>query len=350
VEWLSFVEHLKTSGFRCVLKIVKDNIAMKELTRGIDDEFASEFKKSKLFTLYENHKDELFIGVRNDYLNLYYNCDSIAKVVYKKTKGIINCEIDKYYLDGHHYTDKDKTVKVAPCEICEKYDTIKRNSENRTTPEKKAQSRLVILNNANEKSKWFCIDIEWSKAFENEQQKSAANFNARFDIIAILKETPHKVALIELKYGKEAFGGNSGIYKHIEDFSKYQKNGYFDAKEIVNIIESQIALGINVPEELQNVTANDITKYEFYVITLDNNGETSQHSTPKQTMAAYLFKDKRWGCKELSPGQKVEETFGDVTNKNNELNVSFLFSKKTLDNLNINDIIDGNYDERILPE
>jgi hypothetical protein len=331
-------------------------MAMKKLTRGIDTEFATKFKESILCTLYENHKDELFIGVRNDYLNIYYNCDSIAKVLYNKKKQIINCEIDKYYLDGHHYTGKDKRAKVSPDVIFEKYDTIKQNIENSPKPEKKAQSKLVILNNANKESKWFCIDVEWGKAFEDTQQRIDADFNARFDIIAISKGTPYKAALIELKYGRQAIGGSSGIYKHIENFNKYQENGYFDSKEnshkkeIIGIIESQKMLGVNVPKELQNITADDITEYTFYVITLDNNGETPKHDTPKQTMAAYLFKDKRWGCNELSSNKKVEETFGDVTKKSNKLNVSFLFSKQTLDNLNIDDIINGNYDERILPE
>jgi hypothetical protein len=204
-------------------------MATKKLTRGIDKKFAEEFKKSKLFTFYKDHKDELFIGVRNNYLNLYYNCDSIVKIEYKR--GKISCEIDKYYLDGHHYIGKNKRAKITPCEICENYDTIKHNIENRSTPEKKAQARLVNLNNANKKSKWFCLDVEWAKAFENEQRRIAADFNARFDIIAISKETPHTVALIELKYGRKAIGGNCGIYTHIETFNQYQKNDYFDGKK-----------------------------------------------------------------------------------------------------------------------
>jgi hypothetical protein len=61
------------------------NMMGRKLTRGIGKKFAEAFKKSGLFSLYQNHNDELFIGVRNDYLNLYYNCDSIAKVEYEKT-------------------------------------------------------------------------------------------------------------------------------------------------------------------------------------------------------------------------------------------------------------------------
>jgi hypothetical protein len=43
----------------------------KKITRGISKDFAEAFKKSELYKLYGEHKDELFIGVRNNYLNLY---------------------------------------------------------------------------------------------------------------------------------------------------------------------------------------------------------------------------------------------------------------------------------------
>ena len=60
----------------------------KKITRGICEDFAKAFKQSELYKLYCEHKDELFIGVRNNCLNLYYNCDSIAKIKYKKQKNI----------------------------------------------------------------------------------------------------------------------------------------------------------------------------------------------------------------------------------------------------------------------
>lgn len=63
---------------------------------------------------------------------------------------------------------------------------------------------------------------------KNIEQKDDSKFNGQFDILAISKEKPHKVALIELKYGSGALGGKSGIHKHIEDFKKYQDKNYFD--------------------------------------------------------------------------------------------------------------------------
>lgn len=320
-----------------------------KMTRGITKDFAEAFKKGELYMLLREHKDELFIGVRNGYLNLYYNCDSIAKIKYKKQNKKIDCEIDKYYIDGNHYNGKEKRYKIDQKEICKQYEVIKNNSINKATSEKKAQSKLVLLNNENLDSNWFCIDIEYIKPFNNSEEKKKADFNARFDIIALSKMKPHKVALIELKYGSGAIGGASGIYKHVEDFSKFCERGYFEGQlkqEIIEIVKSQKELGIAVPFE--SPEEFDLLTPEFYFITLDNNGKENA-STPMQTMAGYLFNDKRWGCKKLTTKDSVEKMFGDITRKDNNFFATFLFSEETIENIGITDIIDGTYTKRILP-
>ena len=57
---------------------------MKIFYRGIDSDFAEAFKKvdSKL---YEEHKMSYLLEY-NNYLNLYYNSDSIAKLTYTGKK------------------------------------------------------------------------------------------------------------------------------------------------------------------------------------------------------------------------------------------------------------------------
>ncbi len=315
----------------------------RKITRGIDKDFAEAFKKSELYKLYEKHKDELFIGVRNNYLNLYYNCDSVAKIEYRRKDEEIVCEIDKYYLDGKHYTGKEKRCKIEPNQIYEQYEKIKANSNEKATAEKKAQSKLVLLNNNNQNSKWFCIDVEYVKAFDNQSEKDKSEFNGRFDIIALSKEKPHRTALIELKYGNNAIGGNSGIYKHIEDFSKFCQKRFFEEhlkQEIIDIVESQIELGIEIPFELPKLNSM-LSEPEFYFITLDNNPKKIGASSPKQTMAGYLFKEKCWGCKKLSTKHCVESDFGDVTKKGNKFYATFLFSAEKLEEgITINDIVD----------
>jgi hypothetical protein len=311
-----------------------------ELTRGIDEEFAETFKRSDLFSLYQGHKNELFVGVRNNYLNLYYNCDSVAKVEY--TKKVIICKVDKYYLDGKHHTADDKKTRITPYEICERYAIIKRNIENRMTPEKKAQSRLVILNNNNEDSKWFCIDIEYVK-----QRNSGADKKyGRFDIVAVSKKTPYRVALIELKYGIGAIGSSSGIVKHAEDYASFNKDHILSThmkKEIVDIVATLNTL------EICSITIKDESEIvdvpEFYFITLDNNPETEAHTTPKMTMGGYVFnrtnpKFKKTGSREQA-SNTVESKMGDITDQaNKKLYAQFLFSKDTVCDISIKDIID----------
>lgn len=308
----------------------------KKITRGISKEFAEEFKKSDLYKLYEAHKDELFIGVRNNYLNLYYNCDSIAKITYSRNS--IRCEIDKYYLDEEHCT------KLEPHQIVAAYENIKEKSNSKATFEKKAQSKLVILNNNNSSSNWYCIDVEYVKQFKNKEEKDKDGFYGRFDIIALSKEKPHRVALIELKYGSKSMGGKSGVYKHVEDFKQFQENRYFDShlkQEMIDIVESLRYLEIAIPFETP-VEKEEILSPEFYFITLDNNAATENASTPRQTMSGYLFDDRRWDCKRLS-SKRVQPSFGDITKKDNEFYAIFKFSEATLENLDIADIIDGEY-------
>ena len=47
----------------------------------IDKKFGDSFKKSCFYKdIYRKHKNEVVIGVRDSYINIYYNCDSIAKI------------------------------------------------------------------------------------------------------------------------------------------------------------------------------------------------------------------------------------------------------------------------------
>lgn len=321
----------------------------KKLARGISQEFADAFKQSDLYNLYKENRDELIIGVRNNYLNLYSNCDSIAKITFPYKKQL-NCSISNYYLEGKNRKDK-KYLTLTPYEIKSNYETIKKNSNDRSTPEKKAQSKLFILNNKNEESNWYCIDVEYVKQFKNIQHRMNAEFQARFDFIAVSKKAPHRIALIELKYGSGSIGGDSGIYKHVKDFNNFKRNDFFNpvfTHELIEIIESLKHLGFNVPFNTSKV--EDFDTPEFFFITLDNNKEKSGSSTPKQSMAGYLFEEKRWGCTRLTTKDSVEKQFGDITKKDNPFYATFLFSSQTLDNLTINDIIDGYYDESIEPK
>ena len=300
--------------------------------RGVN--FAEKFKASCLYReLYLNHRDELFLTVRNDYLNIYYNNVSIAKVSFTQS-GQIRCEINEYYFTG--ISNSPTVTLCSEKEITERiitqYETIKRNSEKKTNEKKKSQAQLFIKNNRNKHSAWYCTDVEWCRSRDDEHR----DFSARFDIVAISKKAPHRIAIIELKYGRDSVGGSSGLMKHITDFYKFGRYGYYDdfKLETWSILKNLRDLDPDYPKELEQVLLNQIaSRPEFYIITLDNNAYGHQ-CTPKQTVGGYLFNDpSRWNSPRVS-SNTIESKFGDVTSPDNDnVHASFLFSPATIEDL-----------------
>ena len=304
----------------------------------INKKFANLFKQSKFYTeIYTKHKNEVIIGVRDGFINLYYNCDSIAKIDVNNPKV---CKIDSYY------TNKEKNI-LTEDEMVYYYDTIKKNSNKRNKQEKQAQQRLFMDNNNNPSSEWFCLDVEYTKSLQGEEHAE----DWRFDIIAISKIKPLRIALIELKYGSGALKEPSGIRTHVKDFYSFFKNKSFVVlkPEIVSIVKKLSLLGVDVGD-LDNIQDEDInSEPEFYFITLNNNAIPPSENTPKKTMSGYLFDDKRGGCKRVSKMVEHEGDYFNLIENDKSFKPVFLFSDATLPELHIDDILDRRYyDEEII--
>lgn len=290
-------------------------------------DFINKLKNSKF--LFEVQKDKnLVVGVRDEYINIYHNCDSLAKIEFKK--GELKASV------GGYYVDKKGTQTISEDEWAENLERLIANSEFRNTNEKKAQSQLFINNNKNRNASYFCIDLEYTKTSEN----------WRFDIIAIEIAAPHNVALIELKYGSKAIGGRSGIRKHIIDYYTFHKGGKYSQlkTELIDIIQSLSELGLYIPNEIRDLKAEELADAPtYYFITLDNNRETKRHSTPQMSMSGYLFDNKLWGCKRVSDAVYNEGDCYSLITKDKNFNPIFLFSKATLENMDvIDDIVNSN--------
>lgn len=299
----------------------------------IDNTFAESFKKTRFYKdIYCENKNDIIIGVRDSFINLYYNCDSIALIDVDKPN---QCEIDSYYTNGeNNVLDENQIVSY--------FDIIKENSNKRNKKEKQAQQRLFIDNNNNPYSKWFCIDVEYTKSLKG--KKKAEDW--RFDIIAISKDSPFRVALIELKYGSGALKEPSGIRTHVKDFYSFYKDNKFGIliPEIVSIINKLSLLGVDVPNSLKDISCKDIVpEPEFYFITLNNNPIPPSKNTPKKTMNGYLFNDNRWGSKRISSLVKNEGDYYKLIENSKTFKPVFLFSEATLPNLQIDDILDQKY-------
>lgn len=318
-----------------------------ENLRGIDPklDLIEKFKNSSLYKKIKENKDEYLLCIRNNYIGIYYNSDRIAKVYVsrKELKAVIN----DYYLSDHRETqkrEKGSEKRVTLDEIEENIKIIKKNSDAKckSLEEKKAQQALVIANNSNPDSEWFCFDIEYRQSIKAQRKDS---FTGRFDILAISKKAPHRLAIIELKYNKESIGGVSGIAKHIEDFDTFNdesNNCVSNLKEEVkNIITDMKSLEIDMP--VLDLDYNNIEKPEFYIICLYDTKES-----PRGTIGGYLFDSKRehWQTKRISKHNIMGKKY-DIESPTCPIKVKFLFKKvESPKNLEITDILNTNqYDK-----
>lgn len=295
---------------------------------GFSEKFWDNFKKSKFYEVYKKHTDELFIGVRDGYINIYYNCASIAKI--RGKRGTVGkAQINEYYLKQD--SKDDKYVSITEDDFVKYYEHIKARSDAKVNLEKKSQERLVLDNNNNPNSGWYCLDVEYMKSICGERKPW------RFDIIAISKSKPHCVALIELKYGSGAIGGESGIQKHIKDYKTFHdEKGFVEylKSEIVGILKKQKELRVGVPKEFDDIKKQDVLDIpKIYVITLDNNKDSTEGSTPKMKMGGYLFKDKKkWNSPKVADNVLNDKSkkYYDFESSIEKIKPTFLFSKAKL--------------------
>jgi len=309
--------------------------------RGITTDFANALKDNPVFQeFYIKHTDKVIVGIRDNYINLYYNCDSIAMI--EDGEGPLKAMIDPYYLGLK--TGKKGMVEIKPQEydLSSLFNQITERSDARKKKEKQSQETLYIDNNNNSLSDWFCIDVEYTRSLAGKDTAEPW----RFDIIAVSKTLPHRVALVELKYGFGALGGKSGIAKHVSDFYDFHKNNSYQIllPELVSIINGLNELGVGVPACIisSNTESNYQKSPEYYFITLNNNPDPkkSPDNTPQMTISGYLFKDKKWGCRRVS--SKVDTTgFNAVVKGDTSFKPTFFFAKAVLPDLGIDNVIDS---------
>lgn len=163
------------------------------------------------------------LGVRNDYLNIYYLGQSIAKIYLKETKTKTKNEnengdakpvykIAHYILTGKKKTKEDNQYKEIFFEEYQKQlKQIKKNAEKNATGnregtktihrEKICQQWIMNRNNDSSNSDWYYVDMEYIDA-----EKPFG----RADLVAVKKkadkEGKHQVAIIELKVSNSAYG------------------------------------------------------------------------------------------------------------------------------------------------
>lgn len=175
-----------------------------------------------------------------------------TKYIYHYNKTI---QMSRRFESTKDWISKEELLRTA----------IENFQKNNKKNEKIAQQEIMLKNNNAEDAEWFLVDMEYSVS---------GNPYGRFDMIGITKKPDtngkHRIALIELKTGTNAFGGanantyGSGIAGHINNFYEFlygeggkgKDNVENLAKEIDCILSNYKAVGIDIGE-LQ-LSFNDI--------------------------------------------------------------------------------------------
>ena len=331
----------------------------KKLMRGLDEKHLKKFKKSKWFDFYKQNKDEIFIGIRNNYINLYYKGMNIAKI----QGNFNNASISNRYINKN-YTGKSKYISITYEDFITKYEEVikpevREHISQNALWEKATQQSLILKNNQNNKSNWVCIDMEYIKQRKDSNSNNKKSFG-RFDIIAINKKN-FEVALIELKVGKNAIEGESGLLKHSNDWNdNYIENDLFNKdieggnnclkQEIINIINNKNDIEDDFSIKKCSIENFKDKKPSFYFLICSGNNLTINEI--KNEVRKYLWSEdkcKNYNIEKVSEKYNVEKNLYDITTKKDgKLYCEFLFIDGQEDNIKISDIIDDkNYDKKI---
>lgn len=288
----------------------------------------SELKSGSLKPLVDLIKsnDDLVLQIRDNYFNVYYKGGNVAKVTSPKS-----VEFDENYFRAHsEKSDEDwddiKNKRQDAIDLFKKglfgkyIDTVKSAMEtywhdilkDKGVAEKMAQHQICILNNF--QADYTVIDLEYQVSTESEckyrgnrRTKKGNLPSPRFDIVAI-RNSDHRLCIIELKKGTKALKDPSGVQEHAESFAN--TIGYNKKTKLAFV------------DEMNNV----LLQKRDYLDLLDK-GITIDMSLEPEFMFAYQFDSTDKSHPTLDSQKKV---FKYYQNKNYVDGVNYAYDKSVL--------------------
>ena len=247
----------------------------KNKARKISDEFVLNLKTGVLapFLLLAKKDATLFVGIRNNYINVYYRGGNLVKITEKTSSGNVPTyigEFDKEYVKNADILKRLTGIngKLLTPEAVKEWINILPSLKNEMDVHPKlGQERefqqliardcngLSIRGDKSSPSDYFICDIEYAEEF--------GGTNARFDMLGVLWESnsqkrqnkaEKKLAIIEVKYEEAALlkktGGDakkSDIPEHITDLNKFlSKPEYVEnlKKDAISAFNQLVDLGL----------------------------------------------------------------------------------------------------------
>lgn len=210
-----------------------------------DNAFGEDGKLGDLIEMVKKD-DELVLQIREDYFNVYYKGGNMLKVSSENSfqfdYNYYKCEIDldtqeqrnkridkrRSVLESLKKTRDYKTFIDEMKKLMDKYWIWLYNEKHRSLHEKDTQHALCISNT--ESTDYTIIDLEFQVSTRKDctyhyEPSSLPRHpgiyvcekSPRFDIIAV-RNSDHRLCVIELKNGLDALVGKSGIGDHADSF------------------------------------------------------------------------------------------------------------------------------------
>ncbi len=241
----------------------------------------------QLVALVKNN-DNLTLEIRDNYLNIYYEGGSIAKITSSKS-----VDLNKNYFRvcknkrDEDWDKIDTEVKKAKSllkagKFQEYIDLVKTAMfnywnnvlEGKGVDEKKSQHQICLCNSYGY-SDYTQLDVEYEVSKKSTFKYSGLRRTSkeelpspRFDIIAI-RNCDHRLCIIELKKGTGALADKSGVQEHAESYhntvglnEKTQKDFL---NEMQNIVVIKQSLGL-LPEDVYidlNLSLEYLFAYQY---------------------------------------------------------------------------------------
>jgi hypothetical protein len=221
--------------------------------RGINERFITDLQTGCLKKFLEAvfSDDRLWMGIRKNYINIYY-CGGNAIKIKQKRAGY-EMFFDIHYCDNKPVTrHRDKLEKINYAEPAEVYGVLPNMLEEMDSwfqahpkPERTFQHALL-------KGNPQIIDIEYAG-------KTSDDKGFRLDMLAISDDG---IMIVENKYGNKAIGGKAGLAKHHNDIVRILddaalRNELIESAKVIT--ENKAALGLSDTK---------VTKEQFEILLL----------------------------------------------------------------------------------
>lgn len=336
------LDSIKTEASNKPLKMRELRIKKKSLSsylgRGLHSKWNNSFgedgklKDGKLKGLIEKIKSDpdLVLQIREDYFNVYYKGGNLLKV---SSENSFQFDYNYYKCDPEFDTpekrkakrkkvletlkEKDprdyKTFISEMKALMDKYWDWLERVHGRTLHEKDTQHALCISNT--ESTNYTIIDLEFQVSTRKDCIYRYVPFTSpkhpgvdknktspRFDIVAV-RNSDHRLCVIELKNGLDALSGKSGLGDHADSFE--------------GSIGRNLITEISFTKEMEKVVSDkkrlELLKQDFYIDT----------KLPIEFIYAYAFES------EDEIGKKAErEAFAKEQEKSNCNNFGVIYLSK----------------------